>query len=307
MAESLSSRKTTAPLFDAVEITSDTLTGRGGLALFSRYLRNLEIFPHIGRKTRWVRKRIKQLRAAIRWGKIEAKLYRFDPLEGTKLPDYQPETDHLIYSSEAETRLLVAPHADVDWRVTLLANIAADTGRRIGAMVSLAAEDVATDGERVLLHFRKEHDKSGRGAMVPVSMPTAALIIQAIENDLVSEWGWLIPEGRLDYDDPRDKPLSKPKAIVKLHKAEKALGIPYVKHRAYHGLKRRHVTTAMEVAHGDTALVGDLTGNASAELLRKVYRKANTRRTSSHVDAVRGAIEGENTPENPPENTPGRK
>jgi hypothetical protein len=32
-----------------VEITEDTLTGRGGLALFSRYIRNLGVFPHIER------------------------------------------------------------------------------------------------------------------------------------------------------------------------------------------------------------------------------------------------------------------
>lgn len=41
IAELLSSRNTVPALFDGVEITSDTLTGRRGLALFSRYLRNV--------------------------------------------------------------------------------------------------------------------------------------------------------------------------------------------------------------------------------------------------------------------------
>lgn len=36
----------TAPI-DRVEITEDTLTGRGGLAVFSRYLRNVGIFTHL--------------------------------------------------------------------------------------------------------------------------------------------------------------------------------------------------------------------------------------------------------------------
>lgn len=62
IAESLSSRNTVPPLFDGIEITSDTLTGRGGLALFSRYVRNLEIFPHLDRLFGSMRKSSKGLR-----------------------------------------------------------------------------------------------------------------------------------------------------------------------------------------------------------------------------------------------------
>ena len=61
IAESHSSRNTVAALFDGVEITSDTLTGRGGLALFSRYVRNLEIFPHLDRLFGSMRKSSKGL------------------------------------------------------------------------------------------------------------------------------------------------------------------------------------------------------------------------------------------------------
>jgi len=34
-------------IIDGVEITNDTLTGRGGLSLFARYLRNIHIFQQI--------------------------------------------------------------------------------------------------------------------------------------------------------------------------------------------------------------------------------------------------------------------
>ena len=61
MAESLSSRNPAPCPFDAVEITSDTLTGRGGLALFSRYVRSIEIFPHLDRLFGSVRKSSKGL------------------------------------------------------------------------------------------------------------------------------------------------------------------------------------------------------------------------------------------------------
>ena len=63
MARSLSSRNTAPPRFDGVEVTSDTLTGRGGLALFSRYLRHIEIFPHLDRLFGSVRKNAKGLAA----------------------------------------------------------------------------------------------------------------------------------------------------------------------------------------------------------------------------------------------------
>ena len=54
-------RKPSRHLFEAVEITSDTLTGRGGLALFSRYLRSIDLFPHLDRLFGSLRKSSKGL------------------------------------------------------------------------------------------------------------------------------------------------------------------------------------------------------------------------------------------------------
>ena len=65
IVESLSSRNATRPLFDGVEITSDTLTGRGGLVLFSRYLRNLELFGDIDRLFGSLRKSSKGLPVTV--------------------------------------------------------------------------------------------------------------------------------------------------------------------------------------------------------------------------------------------------
>jgi len=89
MAESLSSRNSTPPLFDGIEITSDTLTGRGGLALFSRYLRNLEIFPHIDRLFGSMRKSSKGLPVTVLFHQLfcffldgtSRHLVRFDELK----------------------------------------------------------------------------------------------------------------------------------------------------------------------------------------------------------------------------------
>ena len=46
----------------------------------------------------------------------------------------------------------------------------------------------------------------------------------------------------------------------------------------------------MEIAHGDTELVGDLTGNVSAPLLRQTYPFGQSASKARHVDAIREAL-----------------
>lgn len=255
---------------------------------------------------RWERRKLANLRGAVRWGHAKARLYDRNPLIGLSLPEYTPDTDALLYSEE-ETRRLWTPDPRVDWRVTLAVNVAVDTGRRLTAILALRAEDVLVESERVVLRFRAELDKKKRPALRPVSLDTTALLVAALEEPQVRESGLLFPGGRIGYAETVRKPWSKEGAIDGLHQAEAVLGIRTVTGRAYHGLKRRHVTTAMEVSHGDAALVGDQTGNVSAELIRQVYRKASRRRLTGHVEAVRTAIgelaEEENPPSEAPEST----
>lgn len=273
-------------------------------AIVSRVVGNEER-RGMGRRT--VRKRLAYIRAAVRWGFDKAQLYDRNPLRGLDLPEYQPDTDALFYDPK-DAALLATPHPEVDWRVTLAASIALDAGRRISAILSLAVEDVVTDGAEVFLRFRPEFDKSKRPALVPISAETAELLARALEEPAVTESGWLIPEGRIDYADPAEKPWSRSAAIKGLHRAEATLGIEHVDGRAYHGIKRAHVTAAMEESGGDTALVGDVTGNLSAELLRRVYRRGNRSRSRAHVERVRGRLKGredtrEDTREGPAEIT----
>jgi hypothetical protein len=47
MGKSTTSATKNKAIIDAVDVTTDTLTGRGGLNLFVRYLRNIEIFPQL--------------------------------------------------------------------------------------------------------------------------------------------------------------------------------------------------------------------------------------------------------------------
>ncbi|MDT8342156.1 MAG: site-specific integrase [Longimicrobiales bacterium] len=230
--------------------------------------------------------------AATRYAVCKRRALAEDPLAGLDVPAAAPDTEGLDYTAE-EARALATPAEGVDWRVTLAASIAADTGRRIGAIRFLRTEDVIlrADG-RLVLRFAAAHDKSGRTATVPVSSATAELVLAALERDRVQRWGWLLPGQR------RGVPLGGMDATGSatwarmLHEAEKALGIPTVRGRAWHGIKRRHVTVSWEEAHGDAALVGDVTGNTSPEVLRRAYRRKSEARTAAQVDRIRARLEG---------------
>lgn len=71
--------------------------------------------------------------------------------------------------------------------------------------------------------------------------------------------------------------------IATLHRAETILGIERVRGRAYHALKRAHVSVSWELAGGDAAKVGDLAGNTSPDVLRRHYGRATARSKVAHM------------------------
>ena len=154
----------------------------------------------------------------------------------------------------------------------------------------------------MFLHFRPEFDKGDRDQWVPVSNDTRRLIEGALERGVVRDFGWLIPEGRMEFEDTRDKPMGGSALLRSLHHAEKVLGIPYVKGRGFHGLKRRHVTVGDEVAGGDLSLVGDVTGNRSPEVPRTRHLFAELGRMVLHVDQIRKRISAPTSDESGHEN-----
>ena len=240
----------------------------------------------------------KYLKAASRYGHVKLKKLPEDPLTAVDMADLdtQPSTDGLEYSAE-EVALLCTPGPGVDWRVTLAANIAADVGRRIGAIRRLRCEDVSV-GERIWLRFRKETDKGRRESTVPVSAETAELILEALKRPEVHAGGWLLPGGhegskrRAGVSWGGADATSSAGPIHKLHEAERLLGIDHVRGRGYHGIERAHVTVSWDEASGDAAKVGDLTGNSSPEVLERHYRRKQKASQAAHVDAVRARFKG---------------
>lgn len=257
-------------------------------------------------------KYLKYLAAATRWGRRKARLIDEDPLLGIDLPEVHYDTRLRVYSVE-EARKLMAPRDDVDWRVTLAFALAAVHGRRISSILHLWAGRDDSDQEpdwavleveiqqmgapprrveRMLLHYRAEYDKGGRDEWVPVPPAVRPLIEEALQRPEVQTSGWLLPEGRLDFSDTRDKPMRAESIIAALHAAEKAVGVRTVPGRGFHGAKRLHVTKGLQVAGGDATRVGDVTGNVSEHVLKTIYRQKELGQMVQQVDGVAALLTG---------------
>ena len=249
------------------------------------------------------RRYLQYLRTAGRWAWEKGELVDQPLWMAVDLPRYRPDTTGRVYSKE-QSRLLYTPHPEVDWRVTLAAAIASDTGRRISAICGiwvgvesegyppsdLAVKSMTVDGERIerlWIRFSGETDKVDQSAIRPVSPATRQLIEEALQRPEVLHTGWLFPEGRLDQSYPIDKPIDASSIIKLLRKAEEVLGIEYVFRRAYHGLKKRHVTLGYRVSGRDETVVADMVGNLDMALLRGTYRQEDLERILRYAEAVR--------------------
>jgi integrase len=267
----------------------------------------------VGYGPRTEEKLLKYLKAATRYVSRKTSILDRDPLAAVDLPSVpEPDTDRLVYTA-SEVPLLTKPTTGFDWRVTLSSNIAADTGRRIGAIRCLALGDVAVEPGRVWLRFRNETDKSKRTSSVPVSEQTADLILQALERLEVQSGGWLLPGGREGSVRSAGIPWGGTDAtgaagpIRKLHEAEETLKIDRVPWRGYHGIKRAHVTVSWGIAGGDAAKADDLTGNTSPDVLRRHYSKARTAGKIEHMERIRATFSEGAIPEGIPEKRRARK
>jgi len=285
------------------------------------------------------RKYLKYLKAAGRYGRRKAGLFpdmNTDPWEAVDLPTEaeadapedreRDEPEELVYTDEEVARLCTPrprkrvpdkkrkcgwrwEGQGIDWRVTLACNIAADTGRRIGSIRQLKIGDVLVQPSRVWLRMWKSTDKGRKLGRVPVTTETAELILATLKRPEVQEHGWLLPGGHEGSKRGSHAPwggfdiTGSSGPIAKLHAAEELLGIPRVRCRAYHGVKKAHVTVSWEEAGGDAAKVGDLTGNTSHAVLERHYRKPPRAATEEHQDKIRARFSGRSHTEAIPQKT----
>lgn len=141
------------------------------------------------------------------------------------------------YTTEEVVKLLDASK-EMDPRLWAAAEIAFGTGRRVSAVLALAVDDVGEDGRTV--RFDAETDKAGQHGLA-VLPETAQEALQALlDEPAVLRTGYLFP----NFLDPEraDGPIGYRSALNWLREAEEAAGIPHVKRRGWHALKKAFAT-----------------------------------------------------------------
>jgi integrase len=173
----------------------------------------------------------------------------------------------------------------VDLRVAAAAEIAFGTGRRINAIRQIETTDLVVEEIEVpgfgLIHmmvvtWRGESDKAGKTSRSPLP-PTARLAVEALlETRVVQESGYLFPNRRdlsrlaSTANEAKDiRPMREEDLIEMLHEAEQLAGVPTLKGRAFHGIKRRQVTVAVEEVQ-NLEIVAAQSGT-TVEMLRSTY------------------------------------
>jgi len=142
------------------------------------------------------------------------------------------------------------------------------TGRRISAVRCLTYADLLLDeGPYGSIRWRKEHDKSGRETIVPISPEVRAAIDRIIAERPGIGAACLFPAPR----DP-NKPVRYELLSEWLHKAERLAGIEPLEGSCWHAYRRKWATERKHLPGPDVAAAG---GWANARTLETIYQQAD--------------------------------
>ncbi|HSH44402.1 MAG TPA: hypothetical protein VK966_00965, partial [Longimicrobiales bacterium] len=177
------------------------------------------------------------------------------------------EQESLAYTTDQLQAIL--EHApDVDLRAAGVGWIAANTGRRLNAIRTLKASTLRQGDGHSVITFPGRTDKArktGEAVLVGEAERVLGLLAQ---SRAVQATGLLFPSGDLSSEKPRARrPISREDLLDWWHDAERAAGVPVVKGRGYHGIKR-WFATAME----DVGAAEKQSGTSRAMLLGR-YRQ----------------------------------
>ena len=233
---------------------------------------------------RIVAKDLKLLRAACRRATIErtaagAFLLATDPTRGLALPVERNPRRPIYDGDRVDLLLRFAPRVqvrigwgkDARWEpspLPMLLRLAADTGRRVRAILALRASDWRPDlGTHGQIRWRADSDKVGKDWWAPVT-PEVRVELEQYRRDR------LLVGDALFFPSPNDpaKPVSVQLAIDLLRRAEKLAGLEPLPCGAWHPFRRKWATERKHLSPKDVAAVG---GWVDTTTLQKVYQAAD--------------------------------
>ena len=200
-------------------------------------------------------------------------LIPFDPTQGLELP-MSKDPARPVCDDATLTKLVEAAQAHriraaggyVPSPMPVLLTLAAETGRRIGAIVSLRWEDWNPEaGTFGTLVWHADFDKLGRTSATPVT-PSVRDALEARRQETGGATGWIFPapggEGHVTVS----------LASHWFGKVEKAAKIPHVRGFGWHSLRRAFATKRKQLSVQDVAALGGWKGT---QVLQELYQQAD--------------------------------
>jgi len=233
---------------------------------------------------RIIAKDMKVLRAACRRASIERTpaggfVLTADPTRGLALPVERNPRRPIYDADRVDALMAVADRVQVrvgwgkeaQWvpsPLPTLLRLAADTGRRISAILALRASDWRPDrGTHGRILWRADSDKVGRDWLAPVT-PDVRAELERYRRDHL-----LVGEA-LFFPAPNDstRPVTVQVATEWLRRAEKLAELEPMPGGAWHPLRRKWATERKHLSPKDTAAVG---GWTDLTTLQNVYQVAD--------------------------------
>lgn len=199
-----------------------------------------------------------------------------ETLKAVDLPDV--DSVGQAYTAAELYRLLdAAPKIDI--RCAGVAEIAHATGRRLNVIRTLpvTAYRVMTDpdsgDEFGAILFPGDLDKSGKTRWSVLTESARRVVEMLLQLPAVKATGWLFPTGDMaSAKSPKRKPYSHEQLTKKWKLVEAAAEVPYIKGRAYHGIKRRTVTEGLRAMGGDAGPISSQTAT-TRQTLTQTYEQ----------------------------------
>lgn len=209
------------------------------------------------------------------WKKLEW-ITDKETLKAVDLPDVDSVGESY---TAAELYQLLDAAPKVDLRCAGVAEIAHATGRRLTAIRTLPTSayrvmaDPDTGEEFGAIRFPGERDKSGKTRWTVLTDSARRAVEMLLQFPAVKVTGHLFPTGDLtSAKDPKRPPYSHEALNNRWKQVEKLAGVPYVKGRAYHGIKRRTVTEGARAMGGDLGIVSSQTATRR-DTLANIYEQ----------------------------------
>lgn len=193
-----------------------------------------------------------------------------------EIPEYTPEEYGKIIAA-------LDPTGARGWRAYGIIALAGLTGKRESALLQLTWECV--DLEARVIHWPKDTDKLGEAWDQPMSEDTVALLAYLAEWREKIEYAgaFVFPSA---HGKNRTGHFTADGVIKALHAAERRAGVPTVKYRALHSIKRYVVRSLHDALGGDLMRVGRYVGNKSLSVMRKSYLRSRTGELQGAADAL---------------------